>query len=342
MADWQINVPLDIPQENVLRLNESKVITGSAGSGKTLLAVHKAKNLQASKKGTFYFIVLTKALRRFISSGVQALNIPDTKVLYAWEWKKYDCPSADYIMIDEAQDFGEEDINLFKDKAKKVVMFFGDTAQQVYENTTKGDPCVSMDDIKSITALDEITLLRNHRLYPAIAKVAQYLNPDEDIVSKCTKSGGSKPIVKQFDSQSEELDWIVEQIKDRQLKDVGILLPRNMAEEEGNIDGVFETFNYLKDKGLSLGVKYTKNKSAVENLDFKSDTVNIMTYHSAKGLQFKTVFLPFCESDIDDYFWQKAFYVALTRTSENLIITYTNEITPFLLDPLNNNLLQVI
>jgi superfamily I DNA/RNA helicase len=225
MADWEINVPLDIPQENVLRSNESKVVIGSAGSGKTLLAVHKAKNIQASQKGTFYVIVLTRALRAFISSGVRKLEIPNTKVLYAWEWKeRYNCPSADYIMIDEAQDFGEEDINRFKEKANKMVLFFGDTAQQVYESTTNGDLCVSMEEIKAITELAEIALSGNHRLYPSIAKVAQYLNHDEDIVSNCKKSGGNKPVVKQFGSQSEELDWIVEQIKNRQLKDVGILV----------------------------------------------------------------------------------------------------------------------
>ncbi len=67
-----------------------------------------------------------------------------------------------------------------------------------------------------------------------------------------------------------------------------------------------------------------------------------MPYHSSKGLQFKTVFLPFCEDSIADTFWKKAFYVALTRTSENLIITYSNNLTPFLAQAINRNLVQVI
>lgn len=342
MADWRINVPLDIPQEKVLRLNESKVIKGCAGSGKTLLAVHKAKNLQASNQGSFYFIVLTKSLRSFINSGIRELDIPNAKVLYAWEWKeRLSCPTADYILVDEAQDFSADDIKLFESKAKKVVMFFGDTAQQVYESTTDGKTCVSMDEIKTLTSLDEISLSGNKRLYPTVAKVAQYLNSYENIENNCTKTGGNKPILKKFSSQSAELDWIVSQINDRQLEDVGILLPENVS-RNGSLNGVFETFNYLNEKGLKLGVKYSRNQRVTENLDFSSNVVNIMPYHSSKGLQFKTVFLPFCESSVADTFWKKAFYVALTRTSENLIITYSNSLTPFLTQAVNNNLLQVI
>lgn len=342
MADWQINVPLDIPQEKVLRLTESKVIKGCAGSGKTLLALHKAKNIQALNQGSFYFIVLTKSLRSFINSGIRELNIPNAKVLYAWEWKhRLNRPTADYILVDEAQDFSAEDIELFKSKASKVIMFFGDTAQQVYENTTEGKTCVNMDEIKGLTNLDEIELSGNKRLYPTIAKVAQYLNPYEDIENNCTKIGGNKPLLKKFASPSAELDWIVEQINDRQLEDVGVLLPENVS-RNSPLNGVFETFNYLKNKGLKLGVKYTKDKKVTENLDFSSNVVNIMPYHSSKGLQFKTVFLPFCESNISDNFWKKAFYVALTRSSENLIISYTYSLTPFLIQSVNNNLLHEI
>lgn len=342
MADWRINVPLDIHQQQVLRLTQSTVIKGCAGSGKTLLAAHKAKNLQASNQGTFYFIVFTKALKAFINDGIRQLNIPDAKVMYAWEWKeKLSCPSADYILVDEAQDFSEEDIMLFKSKANKVVLFFGDTAQQVYKTTLSGKPCIDMNEIMKITNLKDISLSGNKRLYPSVAKVAQLLNSQEDIENNCTKVGGNKPIVKKFSSQKDELDWIVKQIQDRDYDDVGILLPENIS-KNSSLDGVFETFNYLKSKGLNLGVRYAKDRKVIENLDFSSNVINIMPYHSSKGLQFKTVFLPFCEACIADTFWKKAFYVALTRTSENLIITYSNNLTPFLSQAINHNLVQVI
>ena len=50
-----------------------------------------------------------------------------------------------------------------------------------------------------------------------------------------------------------------------------------------------------------------------------------MTYHSAKGLQFETVFLP-CISELDGdkkVSEQKALYVAITRTYRDLYIMYS-------------------
>ena len=50
-----------------------------------------------------------------------------------------------------------------------------------------------------------------------------------------------------------------------------------------------------------------------------------MTYHSAKGLQFETVILPFysgAKTNEDC----KALYVAMTRTYRNLYIIYSGEL----------------
>ena len=46
-----------------------------------------------------------------------------------------------------------------------------------------------------------------------------------------------------------------------------------------------------------------------------------MTYHSAKGLQFETVIIPFFKGarNTDE---RKALYVAMTRTYRNLYILY--------------------
>ena len=50
-----------------------------------------------------------------------------------------------------------------------------------------------------------------------------------------------------------------------------------------------------------------------------------MTYHSAKGLQFETVFLPYIENFDDTKISdRKALYVAMTRTYRNLYVMYTD------------------
>jgi superfamily I DNA/RNA helicase len=63
-------------------------------------------------------------------------------------------------------------------------------------------------------------------------------------------------------------------------------------------------------------------------LDFNSNLPKVMTYHSAKGLQFDTVFMPHCGEDWIEY--KNAFYVALTRTSRQLIITHSDKLSRYI------------
>ena len=41
-------------------------------------------------------------------------------------------PKADYIIVDEIQDFDREEIMQFINAARKCFFFFGDTAQSIY------------------------------------------------------------------------------------------------------------------------------------------------------------------------------------------------------------------
>ena len=331
MSSWMIDASkLDDDQVDVLELpsSEAKIIKGCAGSGKTLLAVHKADRIRKKEQGTFYIIVYTKALRAFIQDGIDSLGIPNTNVLYEWQWREAGNPDADFLLVDESQDFAADDIELFKRKAKIAVIFFGDSAQQVYNNklnyegSSSAKKTVTVEQIKMLTGLDVITLSFNHRLPESIAKVAQYLlRTGEDIVSRCTKKGGDKPIVKRLASPEDELNWIIDIINNEKLKDVGILLPLNSQ--------VKYVFDFFQSKGMRAGVRYKQNKKVYESLDFKGNIPNIMPYHSSKGLQFETVFLPFCTDYVSGAFWRNPFYVALTRAVKTLNVSYTNTLSPF-------------
>jgi superfamily I DNA/RNA helicase len=56
-----------------------------------------------------------------------------------------------------------------------------------------------------------------------------------------------------------------------------------------------------------------------------------MTYHSAKGLQFETVILPFYNG-AENSDEKKALYVAMTRTYRHLYVLYNDE----MMEPLKN------
>lgn len=311
---------LDDLQYDIANLNPdfSYIIQGCAGSGKTILALWRAKQLQASNRGTYYILVFTKALRQFISDGIREIGISQDRVLYEWDWEnRKGKPGADYLIIDEAQDFPPDRIKEFQSRASKSVMFFGDTAQQLYK-----DRGTSIGNIAHVTSFPLRELNYNYRLPKKIARVAQFVMSQRDELEKrCKKEGSDLPLIKRCSSITEQLDFIINRMQSQNLADVGIIVPYNTQ--------VKEVYNYFNSKGLKAQVKYRIEGSneSLETLDFSSTNPSILTYHSSKGLQFENVFLPFCE--VDDEFMRNPLYVGITRASKSLVITYTASLSPF-------------
>lgn len=329
---WFINESeLDDYQYAIKELDpkRSYVIQGCAGSGKTILALWRAKELQESKRGSFFVLVFTKALRQFIDDGIREIGIDTNKVLYQWDWEnRKNKPTADFFIVDEAQDFTLTEINYIKGKANNSVMLFGDSAQQLYQEkrvTIDGNPrkerTSSMPGIAASLNVQIRDLTFNYRLPKRIARFAEYINSQSDkLEPRCKKEGAYYPVLKKCKNFEEELNWIIQKIKENNLKDVGILLPHNV-----NAKNVFD---YLNNLGLNPEVKFDFEGKSVMSLSFNTDNPKILTYHSAKGLQFQAVFLPSCETT--DEFFQNPLYVAITRTYERLYISYSNELSPYL------------
>lgn len=308
------------------RTDSSFIVKGCAGSGKSILALWKAKQIQESGN-SFLFVIYTKALKQYMKDGIAQIGLSASSVenynqCFCWSkagdsWKKGDWKKGkfDYLIVDEAQDFSKEDILLFKDKAKKALLLYGDSAQQLYKFFTD-KTAISMDDMAYITKFPTEPLVFNHRLPIKIARLAEYVNiENDDLVTRCRKEGTELPKILKYNSLNTELDSIAEIIKNRNFEDVGILL-RNNADVE-------KVSNYLTSKGLKVEAKINDN---VE-LDFNSSNPKIMTYHSSKGLQFEAVFLPECAvSGIDD---RNPLYVAITRTYQSLYIMHSGNLSSF-------------
>ena len=112
-------------------------------------------------------------------------------------------------------------------------------------------------------------------------------------------------------------------IKNNNFEDVAILLPHN--------EDVINIHRQLTALGGNYEMRYNDKedwRNSKDTLNFDSTNPKIMTYHSAKGLQFETVFLPFIENfeEIDEHgkSSRKALYVAMTRTYKYLYVMYTD------------------
>lgn len=135
-----------------------------------------------------------------------------------------------------------------------------------------------------------------------------------------------------YSSLNEQIGAIAHIIKRDNLTNVGILLPRNKD--------VKTVSNLLNNNGINHEAKFY-GSTWVDDLDFTSDNPKVMTYHSAKGLQFEAVFLPDISPLSDDedknISEQKALYVAMTRTYRYLYVMYTGAL-PYPLSEVPSNL----
>ena len=328
---------LDDIQMRVLNsvLDKNIVVSGCAGSGKSVLALQKAKRVQSENAGSCEIVVFTRALCNYMESGRSqlGLNCP----FYVKEsWKgKYGKPKADYVIVDEIQDFSAEEVQDFMDAARKHFFFFGDTAQSIYgwlKNTC------SMQQIGFMASQNgpykDFPLYNNYRLPKPVARITQdYIGIGVDKYgdgSVYRSPENAKPKILSYQTLAEQLKAIVQMIRNRNLTDVGILI-RNNEDIPKVVDMLRVADNAEASKGgkqkLQFEVRYNDKddfRQSVDNLNFNTNNPKVMTYHSAKGLQFETVFLPEMEDPTDEN-WRKALYVAMTRTYRNLYMMYSGE-----------------
>ena len=85
------------------KVDRSSIVKGCAGSGKSILALHRVKQIQEEKIGSFWFILFTKTLKQYMQDGITSVGLNSDRVTYHWQWENQGCPSADFIIVDEAQ-----------------------------------------------------------------------------------------------------------------------------------------------------------------------------------------------------------------------------------------------
>lgn len=129
--------------------------------------MYKAQQI-ANNGGDVILITLTKSLSGFMQTGKACSSY---RLFHHALWKHYGCPSADYVIVDEVQDFEKEDIEEFIGAARKSFFFFGDSAQSIYNQY--GRNTLSIEEISDMTGLKPLRLYNNYRLPRSVAKITQ-------------------------------------------------------------------------------------------------------------------------------------------------------------------------
>lgn len=295
------------------------LIAGCAGSGKSVIAMHKAQQIMDAG-GDVILIAYTKSLNRYMSQNKE--NGLKNRFFYHWQWQHCGMPQADYIIVDEIQDFDETEIRQFVAAAKKCFFFFGDTAQSIYKGF--GKQTLSIDEISKLTGVRVSYLYNNYRLPKPVARITQdYLGLEEEkdkVIKYSDAIYQSKenvlPVFVKCYSRAEQIERMKDIIGKNNYRNVGILVPDN--------EMVYEMMKDFTGIGFACEFKYNMDlneNTYKDTLDFKTETPKLMTYHSAKGLQFETVILPFYKG-AKSAEERKALYVAMTRTYRNVYVLY--------------------
>ncbi len=317
--DWMVKESdLDDDQLHVFNaiLDKSCIVTGCAGSGKSVLALIKAQRIQRERGNDYQIIVYTRSLCGYMNSGREVLGLTNN-FMYHWEWQnRRGMPSADYTIVDEIQDFTRDEIEEFIKATRKHFFFFGDSAQSIFKDFKKTVP---VEDIlfefpQYRPSTKTFDLYRNYRLPISVAKLAQNVgeNLPPLVLSVYQSKERQLPFLLKYQNEQQQIEAIVKIVKDRSFTDVGIFMPDNTSVER--------LHDMFKKNNVDVEVRYNKDGGSVDTLNFKTTLPKIMTYHSAKGLQFETVFIPMLPSIIQN---RSALYVAITRTYHYLYLMYS-------------------
>lgn len=301
-------------------LDHPMIISGCAGSGKSVIAMCKAQQIM-DDGGDVILITYTKSLDRYMKQG-KMLDDRNKRFFYHWQWLDAGKPHADYVIVDEIQDFTFDEIQDFVNATRKSYFFFGDTAQSIYGGIKK---TISIKELSEKLGVSISFLNSNYRLPKPVARITQdYVGVG---VSRYTESiykskEAALPHIVHVESEKEQAEAIIHLIEKKTMNSVGILVPNN--NDVLRLMSLFNDRSFLCEFKYNSGINDKQNK---DTLNFDTENPKLMTYHSAKGLQFETVIMPYCRGALtsDD---QKALYVAMTRTYRFLYILYTETAIP--------------
>lgn len=329
---------VDITRSNVW-------IKGFAGSGKSVLLVYVAKKiLSRNPSSRILMVVFTQSLVEMFKAAFNELGLRINVDTYYGFMKG--TTSYDYILCDEVQDLTPRVIREMNSRCNHIVVA-GDSNQSIYESAPRWrEATVSSSEIARLINGNPFELNIIHRLSRSIIDAVQRFLPRMNIFSSMRDMTKSDTQIRlcEAPSMQKEVGYIMEQAVKavNQGYTVGVLIPtqnkilefvNKALSDAGKPEWTAQTNNwgkidfgamnrYLQNQGLKL--KYVGN--GYGSFDESDHKVIIMTFHSAKGLDFDYVFIPFANSSMfisaDESLAKTLFMVAMTRSRQNLYITY--------------------
>ncbi|WP_079914169.1 nuclease-related domain-containing DEAD/DEAH box helicase [Paenibacillus sp. 32352] len=255
-------------------------------------------------------------------------------------------PTYDAIMIDEGQDFEPDWLKLLScclNPDTQSLLLVEDRAQAIFKRKTSLAQETGLDfrgRSKILTINYRNTAQIVQFAWDFYQKHSQLKNKVQEgsvegveiIPPQSTKRKGPEPMIKGFRDIQEEMNFVSKSItflhqqKSIPLQDIVILYRVKNSHRISYID---EIINSLKEHLLPF-TWITENAESKRNFVRDEDTIKISTIDSAKGLDFRVVFIvniesmPFPLEEIEER-EVSLFYIGMTRALEWLFLTYSGE-----------------
>ncbi len=352
LPTWQeLSKDEQIPIIN-LPMNNNYVVIGGPGTGKTIMALHRAakwKDAIEKPEGKevdhkILILVFNKTLSQYLKVALETIGLGESsaRTWHSWFYNFYrkkigsSVPELDsykpdweivskefqkvpdekiieHLILDEAQDFPRELLEVLNKFSNKVTVF-GDPHQAIINNKT-----TTVDFTHAFGAGGRVYhLSKNYRNTIEIAEIANlFYSGDSDDIPAVSKNNGPKPTFYQCNSYDKCIDLISNYADNNPSEMIGVLIPAGTG-----VHTIIRKYaKDIQDKTSTSVQHYTYNKQN-NPFEFESDGVKVMSYSTAKGLEFDTLFLPeINHPNLDkpnDFLTLNSIYVASSRAKTNL------------------------